>query len=139
MGENTPPTEQTRIIITMKSRWTASNLVLVVSLLLCGTTAVVTNAQDAIKVARSKEKANRKPPRVAKKAAPPIVSGPRTPKVVLSEGHKATCVKFVGDSIGDPIVTDINKTQHKLKDLLSDKLTVLIFWNDNSRAGFEQC
>ena len=58
--------------------------------------------------------------------------------MILSAGHKATCVKLVGDKIGDLTVTDINNTKHKLDKLLSDKFTVLIFWHDNSRAGVEQ-
>lgn len=124
----------------MKSRRITSTGILVASVLLGGMTLVsqVAIGQDAIKVARSKEKANRKPPQAGKNPDPIAVSGPRKPKVILSAGHRATCVKFVGDSIGDPTVRDINNTQHKLKKLLSNKFTVLIFWNDNSRAGVEQ-
>ena len=118
----------------MKARWIAR--VLLLSALLG--TNLYAHAEDEIKVARSQESTNRKTPRLVKLPQPTSKSAAHKPQVILSSGHKATCLKFVGDMVGDHVVTDIDNTQHKLKSLLSDKLTVLIFWSDNSRAGVEQ-
>ncbi len=93
-------------------------------------------AQDAVKVARADEPAKRRLKSVeAAAAGSPALA---KPEVLMSAGHKATCRKWVGDRIGEINVTDIKDSDHQLPKLLSDKLTVLIFWRDNSRAGMEQ-
>lgn len=60
------------------------------------------------------------------------------PVVVLTEAHKKTCQLFVGDKIPDTTVTDIQGTNHQLRRLLGDRVTVMIFWNDKSAMGMEQ-
>jgi|GEM_PF-3949999 len=102
--------------------------------MLLATNVLLAGDQQPIKVARSTSKAKSLSPKDAARSTSAIAR----PEVILSAGHKATCVKLVGDKIGDLTVTDINSTKHKLNKLLSDKLTVLVFWNDNSRAGVEQ-
>lgn len=64
---------------------------------------------------------------------------PTKPNVLFSKAHRDTCVKFINDTI-DPntTVTDINGSDHKLVSLLSDRLTVLIFWQEESVLGLEQ-
>ena len=64
---------------------------------------------------------------------------PTKPNVLLSKAHRDTCLKFINDKI-DPntTVTDINGSDHKLINLLSDRLTVLIFWKEESVLGLEQ-
>ena len=68
----------------------------------------------------------------------PLDPNPTRPIVLLSEAHKKTCRKLVGDTIDAVEVTDIQGTRHKLRDLLSDELTVLIFWNEKSIPAMEQ-
>jgi hypothetical protein len=73
-----------------------------------------------------------------KRTAKALNPNPTTPKVVLSEGHQATCLKGIGDQVEDVTVTDIIGSKHKLKGLLSDRLTLIVFWNEKSIAGLEQ-
>jgi len=75
---------------------------------------------------------------ITKAKKKPLNPNPTIPRVLLSDAHKKTCRKLVGDTI-DPIeVTDIEGTPQILNDLLSDQLTVLIFWSQNSIAALEQ-
>lgn len=91
--------------------------------------------QKAIKVARSADKAK---PRAAADAKTTAASAAVKPIVIMSSRHKATCLKVIGDKIGNVEVTDITKSNHKLSELLSDKLTVLIFWQEQSLPAMEQ-
>lgn len=95
------------------------------------------HGQQPVKVARSKDKANSRTTikrATEKDAASALVK----PKVVMSSGHRATCLKVIGDKIDDATVTDIKGSDHKLSKLLSDKLTVLVFWNQQSLPAMEQ-
>lgn len=93
-------------------------------------------SQEAVKVARSGDKVAPRAPVVKRinKLASPITK----PSVVMSAGHKSTCLKSVGDTIADATVTDIKGSDHKLGELLSDRFTVLIFWAETSRPAMEQ-
>lgn len=103
---------------------------------------------EAVKVARSGDRAARSKTnqqQAAKKTGPPTPSWlPKVPtelwqpSVVLSGAHKSTCVKLVGDSVGDLNTVDVAGQQKKLSQLLSDRMTVLVFWSDKSPSGREQ-
>lgn len=69
---------------------------------------------------------------------PALDPDPTLPKIVLSEMHQQTCIKKMGDMIGDVELMDINNQQQKLSELLSDRLTVLVLWDDKSIVGREQ-
>ena len=60
------------------------------------------------------------------------------PRVVLSESHRKTCRATTGDVVPDFTVMDIEGTHHQLARLLSDRLTVVLFWTEQSAAGMEQ-
>ena len=60
------------------------------------------------------------------------------PSVDLSEFHKSTCLKSVGEQVGDVTVVDMEGTHHQFLRLLSDRLTVLFFWDEKSATGMEQ-
>jgi len=65
-------------------------------------------------------------------------SDPVAPRVVLSESHRKTCRATTGDVVPDLIVTDIEGAHHQFARLLSDRLTVVLFWTEQSAAGLEQ-
>lgn len=114
------------------------------------TEAVTDQSPKPLQVARSEDAAprpfspttglNENPSALdAAKATPAeLNSNPTKPKVALSHAHKATCLKFVNDKIDDVTVTDITGSDHKLLEMLSDRLTVLIFWKEESISGLEQ-
>ncbi len=60
------------------------------------------------------------------------------PRVVLSESHRKTCLAMTGDVVPDLTVMDIEGTHHQLARLLGDRLTVVLFWTEQSAAGMEQ-
>lgn len=98
---------------------------------------------ETVKIARSGEPAIRATPPLNLTSSPtfeiPMLDpNPTIPKVLLSEGHKKTCLKRVGDEVGDVTLKDINGQSVKLTDELSDQLTVLVFWTQNSVSGYEQ-
>lgn len=96
----------------------------------------VTYGQTTIKVARSADKAA--PHAANAPAAKAIASAAVKPIVIMSSKHKETCLKMIGDKIQDVDVTDIANSNHKISKLLSDKLTVLIFWQERSLPAMEQ-
>jgi len=63
---------------------------------------------------------------------------PTKPIVVLSDAHRKLCLKAVGDSVGTSKVTDINGKTYELTQLLSDRLTILVFWDATSALAAEQ-
>jgi peroxiredoxin len=65
-------------------------------------------------------------------------SGTAVPRVVLSETHRKTCRATTGDVVPDLTVTDIEGTNHQFARLLGDRLTVVLFWTEQSAAGMEQ-
>jgi len=97
----------------------------------------------AVKIARSGEPVVRDTPSLDLVSsptfeAPMLDPNPTIPKVLLSEGHKKTCLKRVGDELGDVTLRDINGESIELNDELSDQLTVLVFWTQESVSGYEQ-
>lgn len=104
---------------------------------------VDTTTKKPLQVARSEDKAQ---PRTTAQAAAETdrlstsrsTPEPTEPRVIMSHRHRATCVKQVGDVIDNATVTDITGSEHKIGELLSDRLTVMLFWNRKSFAGFEQ-
>ena len=69
---------------------------------------------------------------------PMLNPNPSLPQVLLSEQHKKLCLKRVGDAVGDVDIKDIMGRDINLSDELSDRFTVLIFWNEKSVAAYEQ-
>lgn len=105
---------------------------------------------QAVKVARSDDKGSKRTltgragtstsdsPSASISAEAAAVLEPTQPEVLLSSKHQETCRKRIGEQIDDVAVTDIAGKEYQLKSLLSDRLTVLILWNDRSFAGTEQ-
>lgn len=60
------------------------------------------------------------------------------PSVELSVGHAQTCRVQVGDPMPDFSLPDQGGTDHSLAGLLSDKLTVVLFWSMREALGREQ-
>ena len=69
---------------------------------------------------------------------PMLNPNPSVPQVVLSEKHKDLCRKRVGDQIDQVAVKDVSGREVKIKEELSDRFTVLIFWSEKSVSGYEQ-
>lgn len=124
-------------------------------LTLCVANAEAGNKVDGnnlpVKVARSGDKSSNRalqpdaatPPASSPGAKLPpwmkvVDPNPVQPRILLSQSHQESSIKQVGDSVGDATVVDIDEKSHKLTDLLSDRLTVLIFWSDRSLTASEQ-
>ena len=69
-------------------------------------------------------------------AVPPASLHP--PVVVLSAGHAETCRLKVGDKMPEVTLTDQQGTEQAVAGLLSDKLTVVLFWSMREALGREQ-
>ena len=69
-------------------------------------------------------------------AVPPASLHP--PVVVLSAGHAETCRLKVGDKMPEVTLTDQQGTEQTVAGLLSDKLTVVLFWSMREALGREQ-
>ncbi len=97
----------------------------------------------AVKIARSGDPVIRTTPRPDISTYPTfeiqmLDPNPKIPKVMLSEGHKKTCLKRVGDQLGEIELKDINGVSVNLSEELSDQLTVVVFWTQTSVSGYEQ-
>lgn len=68
----------------------------------------------------------------------PLPANPIKPIVALSEAHRKTCLKLVGDRIDPTKVQDFRGEEHRFQQLLSDRLTVVVFWNQESLLAMEQ-
>lgn len=66
-------------------------------------------------------------PKVAEPEVPP--PPPTIPKVNLTESLDATCLVRVGDTIPEGDLVDVEGKSHAIREVLSEKLTVLVFWN----------
>ena len=105
-----------------------------------------TERLDTVKVARSGDKVGgARATKVAqdgslsaKISLPMLNPNPTMPKVVLSEGHKKTCLKRIGDKVEVTVIKDVEGRDVKLKDELSEQLTVVVFWSEQSVSGYEQ-
>ncbi len=63
------------------------------------------------------------------------------PSVHMSEGHRNSCLVFVGDALPDATLPDASGSPQQIHQQLGDKLTVVIFWNEKnpfSRDQFQQ-
>ena len=69
-------------------------------------------------------------------AVPPASLHP--PTVVLSAGHAETCRLNFGEKMPDVTLTDQQGTDQAVAGLLSDKLTVVLFWSMREALGREQ-
>jgi len=80
-----------------------------------------------------------RPAEVAPDPSRPVPSAAlHPPLVVMSEGHAQTCRVKVGDKLPDVTLPDPDGTEHALTSLLSDKLTVVLFWSMREALGREQ-
>lgn len=137
----------------MKRSITQRKTISLVILLSCAGLAPGGAAEDAnddmlqtVKVARSGEVASTGRDKTdavdaslsAKIVLPLLDPNPTLPSVVLSEGHKKTCLKRIGDQFDAVVLPDVNGRAVNLNDELSDRLTVVVFWSQNSVAGYEQ-
>lgn len=77
--------------------------------------------------------------RQAKASLPLLNPNPRKPEILLSSQHQQQVVKQLGDVL-EPTsqLQDVAGQDVVLRDALSDRLTVLIFWSEKSVAGYEQ-
>ena len=102
--------------------------------------AAAPQGKAPVKVARSSDAAgaNGAARKAGARASAKLGTSPTKPSVVLSQAHRDTCSKFLGDDVNGITVTDMDGKSHSLKDLLSDRLTVLIFWSEHSYSGLEQ-
>lgn len=117
-------------------------------LLIISQVAIADDISGQIKIAaRSVEKSLNSPPKQTQARGDASASSvksyaldpsPTTPTVVLSDAHRKLCLKTVGDSVGTSKVTDINGKTYELRQLLSDRLTVLVFWDAKSALAAEQ-
>lgn len=69
---------------------------------------------------------------------PPAPDHVYEPKVLLSDGHRATCVLGVGDLIPELNLSRQSGETAQLMPLLGDKLTVVVFWSRENRFAREQ-
>lgn len=109
---------------------------LAISMLLMPT--IIASA-ETVKVARSEDKPLQETndPLQSNDAAESISSATK-PTVILSQRHKSMNSKSIGDKIDGASAVDIQGKQSQLSDLLGDRLTVLIFWNEQSLLALEQ-
>ncbi len=75
----------------------------------------------------AKPPAGVKQPRAAEPELPP--PPPTIPKVDLTESLDATCLVRVGDTIPEGDLVDVEGKSHAIREVLGEKLTVLVFWN----------
>ena len=60
------------------------------------------------------------------------------PRVVMSEGHAATCLVKVGQTLPDVTLADLNGQSQQLSKLMGDRLTVVVLYsNSNVHAPTE--
>jgi peroxiredoxin len=51
------------------------------------------------------------------------------PRVLMSEGHAATCLVKVGQTLPDVTLADLNGHEQQLSKLMGDRLTVVVLWS----------
>jgi peroxiredoxin len=57
---------------------------------------------------------------------------PTIPKVNLTESLSATCLVGVDDQVPEGELADFEGKEHSIRDLLGEKLTVLLFWSSDN-------
>jgi peroxiredoxin len=60
------------------------------------------------------------------------------PQVRMSQQHVDTCLVKTGEPFPDAQLSDLEGQEHSLKELLGEKLTVVVFWANANRFGREQ-
>ncbi|MBI2477713.1 MAG: redoxin domain-containing protein [Planctomycetia bacterium] len=60
------------------------------------------------------------------------------PQVLMSQQHTDMCLVKAGEPFPDGLLSDLAGQEHSLKELLGEKLTVVVFWADANRLGREQ-
>jgi len=60
------------------------------------------------------------------------------PEIHLSDQHEKATLLHVGDTLPDVVVTTIGGEERRLKDLLGQRLTALMFWNEDNPYAAEQ-
>jgi peroxiredoxin len=60
------------------------------------------------------------------------------PQVLMSQQDMDTCLIKTGDPFPDAQLSDREGQEHSLKELLGEKLTVIVFWSNANRLGREQ-
>lgn len=60
------------------------------------------------------------------------------PQVLMSQQHMDTCLVKVGEPFPMAEISDLDGKEHSLKELLGEKLTVVVFWSNANRLGREQ-
>ena len=70
------------------------------------------------------------PPEEAPPEEPP--PPPTIPKVNLTESLSDTCLVGVGDPIPDAELADLEGNKYSIREVLGEKLTVLLFWNSEN-------
>lgn len=71
-------------------------------------------------------------------AIPPAPEHVYEPRVLLTGERQKTCLVGVGDAIPAIELPDSSGTVQKLRELLGEKLTVVVFWSTKNRLGQEQ-
>ncbi len=72
-------------------------------------------------------------------ATPPPPSPPTTiPKVVMDQARRATFRIWVGDSLPDGQLQDLQGRPLALRSLWASKWTVLVFWHSESLSGLQE-
>lgn len=88
---------------------------------------------------RSPSSQNRKPKK--EKVALAVPAPPEymyEPRVLMTQQHEATCLIKVGQLFPLERLSDLEGQERSLKELLGEKLTVVIFWSNENRLGREQ-
>ena len=75
------------------------------------------------------------PEKPVKEAPPPP---PTIPKVVADGAFKATCKVWVDDPMPAGQLPDLDGNAHPIKDLLGNRLTVVLFWCKDSMYSVEE-
>ncbi|MCA9145213.1 MAG: redoxin domain-containing protein [Planctomycetales bacterium] len=60
------------------------------------------------------------------------------PQVLMSQQHLDSCLVKPGDTFPDAPLKDLAGDEHTIKELLGEKLTVIVFWSNANRLGREQ-
>ncbi|MCU0962681.1 MAG: redoxin family protein [Pirellulaceae bacterium] len=76
--------------------------------------------------------------RAATAITAPTAAELREPSVVMSNDHRATCLRFVGDVLPDANLTDAEGQPHSLAAGWGPRLTVVVCWNADNPYALDQ-
>ncbi|MBC8356627.1 MAG: redoxin domain-containing protein [Planctomycetes bacterium] len=60
------------------------------------------------------------------------------PQVIMTQRDAATCLVKPGEPFPAARLSDVDGQEHSLEELLGEKLTVIVFWDNANRLGREQ-